>query len=334
MLSRIPLCLFLCLALGPILLNAQSGARMPVLIDTDANNELDDQHALAYLLLNQGIFDIRGITVNATSGGGPVAEHAKEAQRIVDLCGFHGTIRVTPGADGGFAEIVPHLGDPACDGREAVDLILKESRVERDQPLILLPVGKLTHIALALKQDPDLARRVRVVWLGSNYPEPGEYNQDNDTAALNFILQSDLPFEIVTVRYGKESGTGAVKVARRIIYTRMPGQGPLQGTPVTGRHGGEFTCFGDYSVDLFKNIENLEEGCYRSLFDLAAVAIVKDPSWAEKTEIPAPILRENQWIDRPANPRTVVLWENFNREEILEDLFTSLEKATGTSQTP
>ena len=50
--------------------------------------------------------------------------------------------------------------------------------------------------------------------------------------------------------------------------------------PVTGRHGESFNCFGDYSVNLFKHIDHLEDGVTRALFDMAAVAIVKDPSWA------------------------------------------------------
>jgi purine nucleosidase len=49
---------------------------------------------------------------------------------------------------------------------------------ERGQKLILLPVGKLTNIALALLKEPAIAAHVRIVWLGSNYPRPGEHNQD------------------------------------------------------------------------------------------------------------------------------------------------------------
>jgi hypothetical protein len=37
-----------------------------VILDTDANNELDDQHAIAYLLFNGQVFDVEGITVNRT----------------------------------------------------------------------------------------------------------------------------------------------------------------------------------------------------------------------------------------------------------------------------
>ena len=38
-------------------------------LDTDANNELDDQHAIAYLLANENYFDVEGMTVNTTTDG-------------------------------------------------------------------------------------------------------------------------------------------------------------------------------------------------------------------------------------------------------------------------
>lgn len=44
--------------------------KIRVVFDTDTNNELDDQHALAYLLFNQDIFKIEAITINTTSSGG------------------------------------------------------------------------------------------------------------------------------------------------------------------------------------------------------------------------------------------------------------------------
>ena len=41
-------------------------SKIPVIFDTDANNEVDDQHALAYLLFNGDHFKVEGVTVNAT----------------------------------------------------------------------------------------------------------------------------------------------------------------------------------------------------------------------------------------------------------------------------
>lgn len=305
--------------------NQPEDPRIPVILDTDANNELDDQHALAYLLLNENVFDVAGITVNATRAGGPVENHRKEAQRVVDLVGWHDRVKVYSGANGTFPEIKGSFNRPGYDGEEAVEFIIRESMKEREAPLVVIPVGKLTNVALALAKKPEIAGRIRVVWLGSNYPEPGEYNQDNDTAAMNFVLGTKVPFEMVTVRSGKQTGTAAVRAKRKDIYTRMPGMGPSVEMAVEGRHGGTFHCFGDYSVDLFRHIASLDEECYRSLFDLAAVAIVKEPSWAEAKSIPAPLLVNNRWTDRPWNKRTILVWENFHSASILEDLYATLE---------
>ena len=83
--------------------------------------------------------------------------------------------------------------------------------------------------------------------------------------------------------------------------------------------------FGDYSVNLFMNIEEFDDGFdegydqARALFDMAAVAIVKNPSWAIPTQISSPELIEGVWKDRPENPRKITLWENFDKKEIMED---------------
>ena len=63
-----------------------------VIFDTDANNELDDQHALAYLLLNGNDFDVKGVTVNATRSGGNIDQHYLEAERVIKLCDLDGKI--------------------------------------------------------------------------------------------------------------------------------------------------------------------------------------------------------------------------------------------------
>jgi inosine-uridine nucleoside N-ribohydrolase len=257
-----------------------------------------------------------------------VEKHFEEAERVVKLCDLQDRIQVYKGADGNFTEISGALNGTAYDGSEAVEFMIREARKERKEPLVILAVGKLTNVALALKKAPDLAERVRLVWLGSNYPEPGEYNQDNDTVAMNYLLNSEVPFEMATVRYGLPSGTAAVTVSQQEINEKMPGLGPRATQPVTGRHGGTFTCFGDYSVSLFRNIDYGDDSRTRALFDMAAVAIVKNPSWAEKEDIPAPILHLNQWVERPKNPRKIVVWENFNKEKIMADFFRTLEKAT------
>ena len=296
-----------------------------VLLDSDANNELDDQHAMAYLFFNGDVFDVVGITVNTTRSGGNIEGHYKEARRVMDLCNVYESMPLYKGADASFQEIRPNLDQPDFDGAEAVDFIIEQAHKEADEKLILLPVGKLTNIALALEKDPSIASKVRIVWLGSNYPYAGEYNQDNDEESMNYILNTDVPFEIVLVRGGKETGTAAVSSNRAEINSIMPGKGPLANKTVIGRHGDSFDRFGDYSVSLYNNIQTYDEAGTRPLYDMAAIAIIKDPSWAEKKEIPAPILVDGEWQERPDNPRKVFIWENFNKEAIMGDFFNRME---------
>ncbi len=299
--------------------------RLPVIIDTDANNELDDQHAMAYLFFNDEVFETIGVTVNATRSGGDINDQVAEARRVMHLCGVLDQIPLLAGANGDFATIRPRLQGENFDGQKAVDFIIKEARKEREQPLILLPVGKLTNIALALEKAPDIKDKVRIVWLGSNYPEKGEYNQVNDIPSLNYILDQDVPFEMVMVRYGKPSGSDAVRATPEEIAEKMPDAGP-EVDAIEGRHGGYFTNFGDYSVDLFSQIELHGNPPSRALFDMVAVAILKNPDWGKRTEIPAPHLVGEEWVERQDNKRKIAIWEYFNKEKIMNDFYAIMQK--------
>jgi purine nucleosidase len=310
----------------------QPSSRIRVLLDSDANNEMDDQYAIAYLLLNGNIFDVDHITVNRTRGGGGIEEHAAEAERIVTLSGLRGRVPVLRGASGSFDEIKDHVGEAKFDGSAAVNAIISRAHAQDARRLVLLPVGKLTNIALALKKDPSIAPKVRIVWLGSNYPEPGEYNQENDEPSVQYVIDSKAELEIALVRYGTPYGTAAVLANLEEVRKRLPGKGPRAAEPVVGRHGGSFQTFGDYAVNLFSNMPGRPAS--RALFDMAAVAIVKNPKWATPKKIPAPSLVNGKWVERPGNPRQIVIWENFNRDEIMADFYRTIEAPVPVATVP
>lgn len=305
--------------------SAPVSTKIRLIYDTDANNELDDQFALMYLLVNGQVFDLEGVTVNATKSGGNIDQHYEEARRILQLGQRDGQIPLLKGADGSFEAIRAQVENDAFDGKAGVDFIIAEANKVHDRELILLAVGKLTNVALALEKDPSIAGKMRVVWLGSNYPKPGEYNQDNDTVSMNYVLNTNVPFEMVTVRYGEPSGTDAVKVTQEEINKNMPGMGPKIESPITGRHGGKFSNFGDYAVSLFEHIDYHGDPPSRALFDMVAAAILKNPQWASKREIAAPILIDNRWEERPENPRKITVWENFDRDAVMMDFYKTLE---------
>lgn len=299
--------------------------KIAVIFDTDANNELDDQHALAYLLFSGKEFIVKGITVNATYNGGDINEHYAEAKRVAELCALNKSIPILKGANADYVAIKNNLDSLKFDGGEAVNFIIKQAKMHTEEKLVILAVGKLTNVALALKKEPSISENIRLIWLGSNYPEAGEYNLENDIPAMNFLLNSTVDFELVTVRYGKSTGTDAVRLTQEEAPILMKGLGVQLKNPVVGRHGGEFYNFGDYSVSLFENCHYYGNPPSRALFDMAAVAIVKDSSWAKSNIIPGLIMVGKKWVEQPNNKRKIKVWENFDEENILSDFVSSLK---------
>lgn len=305
-----------------------ASSKIKVLIDTDANNELDDQHALAYAFLNSEVFDVVGVTVNNTRNGHGIQGQYDEAERIIKLFNLEDEVPLFRGADKSYEEIAPTINQPNFDGQPAVDFIIQEALKMNGEKLILAPIGKLTNIALAFLKEPKIIDKVRVVWLGSNYPAPGEYNLVNDLSSVNPVIESGADFEMITVRYGKKTGTSAVSVTRDEVNANMLGKGPVSKNTIIGRHGGSFTRFGDYSADLFAKAKMHGNLSSRSLFDMVVLAILKNDKWGEKTEIPAPKLVGEGWEEQPNNQNKISIWENFDRDAIVNDLFELMSEST------
>jgi purine nucleosidase len=59
---------------------------------------------------------------------------------------------------------------------------------------------------------------------------------------------------------------------------------------------------------------------------MAAVAIVKNPSWATATRMPAPRIEAQGWIDRPNHPRHIVVWEHFDAQAIMQDFYATMDR--------
>jgi inosine-uridine nucleoside N-ribohydrolase len=315
-----------CVEVEEILFQDENRKPIELILDSDTNNELDDQHAIAYILSNNKYFNLKGITVNKTSSGGTtIDDHVIEAERVLKLCASQDTA-VYKGAAGGYKQIKEQITAPAFDGSGAVDFIIETAKANSKEKLVILVVGKLTNVALALLKEPSIAAKLRVVWLGSHYPSSGEYNLMNDALAVDAVLQSEVEFEMMTVREGQSTGTANVVVYSEEIKNEMQGKGPQIATPIAGRNGKLFSNFGDYSVSLFEIFPGAGSPPGRSFFDVAAVAVLKQPLWAEKVEIPAPRLSvEGKWIEQPDNLRKIIYWENFEKDRIKEDFQESMD---------
>jgi purine nucleosidase len=191
-----------------------------LLIDTDPG--VDD--ALAILMAHAHA-DIAGLTIVAGNVG--LAHTVRNACTLVDLLGsrtpvFAGCATALvrePEEDAAFVHGQDGFGDigfpapVAAPADEAAALALLRLTRERPGELILVAIGPLTNLALALRLDPELPRRVaRLVVMGgavtghgNTGKVPAEFNIGFDPEAAHVAFEAFPAFELVdweaTVRH-------------------------------------------------------------------------------------------------------------------------------------
>ena len=177
-----------------------SASPLAVALTTDCGVEVDDQWALAHLLLSQEL-DLRAvITTHASSIGFSSATSAKKAAEVIARVRPAGMLapRVVAGSDSPLRDVTSPRENPG------VDMLLELSRgFSASRRLVILTIGAGTDVASAILKDPSVVNRVSVVAMGfDDWPGGGDgFNVKNDPLAWQIILHSDVPVVV---------GSGAV----------------------------------------------------------------------------------------------------------------------------
>lgn len=169
--------------------------KIPVILSTDVGNEIDDQWAITYMLVNP-TFDVQGIiSSHAPSLPDPSAHATYEV--LLDVVEARlGMVTHPPLFEGSS---LPLKDAKTTHPNTGVDFILNTSQnFSKDNRLTVLTIGAATDVASALLIDPSLAERINVVAMGfKNLSDAGkEYNVENDPIAWQVILNSDVPVTI------------------------------------------------------------------------------------------------------------------------------------------
>lgn len=170
--------------------------KLRVIIDSDTACEADDPFAIAYALMSPKLI-VRAIVAEHFALPGSMEKSREAALRVTGAMGSD--VPVLRGEEGPGAS-----GGPS----EGVRFIIDEARAEDPHPLYLLCMGALTNAARALREAPDIARRLTVVTIGGHPYDMEEipwkeFNFGNDPAAANQVLQSEAPvWQIPSSVYG------------------------------------------------------------------------------------------------------------------------------------
>ena len=159
------------------------GEQCRVVVDNDWAGDPDGLVALAHHLLSptNRMVAVTSSFLNPIFQAPPgAAAGAVLARELVQLIGGP-VVPVHEGSETPFGS-----GNAASAASAA---IVAAAHVEDDLLLYLVCGGPLTNVAAALQQDPGIAERLVLVWIGGAL-EPGaaEYNRDTDADAAEFVL--------------------------------------------------------------------------------------------------------------------------------------------------
>jgi inosine-uridine nucleoside N-ribohydrolase len=176
---------------------------MPILIDTDIGDDIDDALAIA-LALNSPEVDLRGVTTVF----GDVDTRTRLALKLLATYG-RTDIPVATGRG------APLMGPPPTHApNQAVvlaedealpkpsghpaDELIRRAADEAGGRLTIVTIGAMTNMALALLRDARLARWARLVVMGGVVnTQMGEWNIRCDPEAARICFESGIPITMV-----------------------------------------------------------------------------------------------------------------------------------------
>jgi len=194
--------------------------RVPVILSTDVGNEIDDQWAIAYLLL-QPRFDVLGVmSAHAPSITAPAGRTSLRI--LTDVVENRLKMPTHPPLiEGGSLPLQDtHTPRPS----PAVTFLLETShRFTRSAPLTVLVIGAGTDAASAILTDPTIVDRIRIVQMGFvNETDGREFNIQNDIHAEQVILDSGVPLVIGPASICRRDLVMTLDHAREYLAKRGP----------------------------------------------------------------------------------------------------------------
>jgi purine nucleosidase len=283
-------------------------AKTSVILSTDVGNEIDDQWAVTYMLVNPA-FDVRGIiSANAPSLPDPSA-HATY-QILVDIVERRLGMLTHPPLFEGSSLALADRKTPRVNA--GVDFIIETSKeFSRDHRLVVLTIGAATDVASAILKDPGIVDRIEVVAMGfRNLAEGGkEYNVENDPHAWQAILDSAVPVTI---------GSGDV-CQKDLAITFEHAKSYLSNLGAVGAW-----LWDEYRTWYFHNLKPLREDDFSKpwvIWDIIVLAYEQGMTTQDK--IPRPALADSLAFEKTGTAQTINwitgvdssrMWDDFARK--------------------
>ena len=285
--------------------------RVKMVLDTDTYNEVDDQFALAYSLLSPEKLDVLAVYAapyfNDRSSG-PEDGMEKSYAEIVRLLGKMGRTSegfVFKGSRGYLPD-----GETPVESEAARDLVKKAMAMPEGELLYVVAIGAITNVASAILMEPEIVKKICVVWLGGHPLSAStarEFNLMQDVPAARAVLDCGVPFTLVP----------CMGVASHLLATV-----PDMKDAIGGKNAlcdALVELFGEYSSDHF--------GWAKEIWDVSTIAYLVNPDWIPTVLEHSPLLTDDCHWAHDANRHFIRVATFARRTPIFRDLYRKLAGA-------
>ena len=276
-----------------------------VILDTDTYNEADDMFAVAYLLKNRDLFDVKAITIAPFKHSGysktvseSIDDSYNETCKIFDYLSINDKSLIYKGSR-------DYLSSGYDTDNDAVNKIIELALI--NEKIIIVAIGCLTNVALAIKKEPSIINKMEIIWLGSNFlfGENKDFNFRQDVEAVKTVFYSKVKLTVVST----SPITSNLLTSIYELKAEIGGKSEL--------------C--DYLCDKFYNRFWGPHKRY-PIWDVGAIAYLINKDWFKTMNISCPTINDDNTFKFTTEKHPITFVKQLNANEILENLFESLRK--------
>lgn len=279
--------------------------RIPLVIDTDAFNEIDDQFAIAYALSCPKTFDVRAILAAPFLNEKSSSPEDGMEKSLWEIRRVRALLDSDVPACAGARTFLPGGGQPA-ESAASDELIRLAESMPDGEKLHVAAIAAATNVASALIKAPWIAGRIRIYWLGGHAPHlpvQDEFNLRQDRAAAQALFDSGA--ELVWFP--------CAGVASHLILTIWEAERWLGGR----------NALCDALIMLLRGAGANGPGQSRVIWDIAPIAFLRVPDSMRTVEVPSPVITGSR-IELPPGRRSVRIVQEVERDRVFCDFFRAV----------
>jgi len=285
--------------------NQKQFKKLPLIIDADTANEVDDLFALARAV-GAPEFDLLGISsaqfhISPLATDSTVKESQKINEDIMRLLKRNDIPLPLGSNDPLKSKNIPQLSEAAY------FIIKKAHEMGKDEKLNLVILGSCTNVASAILLDSTIVPKIRVHYLGfwhnpkSNTYDKKEFNSGNDTLAVNYLLDyPKLDLSVMTATTSQH-----LVFEKKKVDKELKAKGALA----------------EYLINRWETYtrwwttkDPLKERWI--MWDVAIIEALAHPEWATKEEFLTP--KENR-------QRNIKIYTDIDTEKMQADYWAHME---------